>query len=226
MPLVLTRARAGVPALLLLPLVLTAACGSSSDDKAAAGGTSATSCAYPTDGSSATVTPPPAKATATGKVEVDLQTTIGPMHLTLDADAAPCTVNSILSLVDQGYYDDTTCHRMTTYDVFKVLQCGDPTGTGSGTPGYSSADEYKGDEKYTAGTLAMAHTQAPDSNGSQFFIVYGDTQLDPAYTVFGTVDAGTVKEIAKAAKAGVTPVMGAQDGTPKTTVTIEKAARG
>jgi peptidyl-prolyl cis-trans isomerase B (cyclophilin B) len=129
-------------------------------------------------------------------------------------------VNSFLSLAAQGFYDNTPCHRLTTQGIF-VLQCGDPTGTGTGGPGYTIPDEITGTETYPAGTLAMANTGQPDTGGSQFFIVYGDTQLNPAYTVFGKVDQATIKEITRAAKAGVVPQMGANDGAPKTKITIE-----
>ena len=91
-----------------------------------------------------------------------------------------------MSLAEQGYFDDTTCHRLTTQGIF-VLQCGDPTATGGGGPGYSFEDELDGAEKYPAGTIAMANA-GPDTNGSQFFLVYEDTELPPSYTTFGTID--------------------------------------
>ena len=150
-------------------------------------------------------------------------TTIGEFHLTLDGDRTPCTTNSIVSLVEQGFYDDTTCHRMTVSEGFQVLQCGDPTGTGSGGPGYGIPAEWDGTETYPAGTLAMARAADPNSGGSQFFICFGDTALSPEYTVFGTVDQATIDAIATAAEAGVTPVMGPEDGTPKTDITFDTA---
>jgi len=180
-------------------------------------------CNYVPDGTDAGVEPPPATPTTSGEVGVTLETTIGEFHLTLDGDRTPCTTNSIASLVEQGFYDDTTCHRMTVSQGFEVLQCGDPTGTGGGGPGYTIPAEFDGTETYPAGTLAMARATDPDSGGSQFFICYGDTLLDPAYTVFGTVDQATVDAIADAAKAGVTPVLGPEDGTPNTEITFETA---
>lgn len=228
-----------VPALLLLPLAASA-CGSNDTTTAAdttttavtttAATTAATSapagqCSYPAGGpSSKTATPPPAAPTVSGTVHATVKTSIGTMKFSLDAKHAPCTVNSFVSLAKQGYFDNTPCHRMTTSPGFQVLQCGDPTGTGSGGPGYTIPDEITGSEKYTAGTLAMANTGQANSGGSQFFIVYGDTQLNPAYTVFGKVDRATIKEITKAAKAGVVPQMSAQDGTPKTKITIQSVA--
>jgi peptidyl-prolyl cis-trans isomerase B (cyclophilin B) len=180
-------------------------------------------CDYPSDGRPAAkeVEPPPAEATVSGTVEVTIATGIGDLHAQLDADATPCTVGSFVSLAEQGFYDGTSCHRMTTTPNFEVLQCGDPTGTGSGGPGYTIPDELTGDETYSAGTLAMANTGMPNSGGSQFFIVYGDTALPPDYAVFGTVDQGTIDLIAEAAKAGVTPGMGPEDGAPKTPIDFE-----
>jgi peptidyl-prolyl cis-trans isomerase B (cyclophilin B) len=166
---------------------------------------SGVNCDYTDDGLGAAkeVEPPPNQAEVSGQVAATMATTLGDFHLTLDADAAPCTVNSFVSLATQGYFDDTTCHRLTTTEEsgIAVLQCGDPTGTGSGGPGYVFNDELTGSETYPAGTLAMAN-RGPNTNGSQFFIVYGDTPLNPDYTVFGNVDDGTIKAIAKLAKQG------------------------
>jgi len=180
-------------------------------------------CSYVPDGTDAGVELPPATPTTSGEVPVSIATTIGEFHLTLDGDRTPCTTSSIASLVEQGFYDGTTCHRMTVSQGFEVLQCGDPTGTGGGGPGYTIPAEFDGTETYPAGTLAMARATDPDSGGSQFFICYGDTLLDPAYTVFGTVDQATIDAIADAAKAGITPVLGPEDGTPNTEITFETA---
>ena len=95
--------------------------------------------------------------------------------------------HNLRSLAHFAYFDDTPCHRLTTEGIF-VLQCGDPTGTGTGGPGYSVADELSGEETYEAGTLAMANA-GPNTNGSQFFIVTTDAApwLDGKHTVFGQV---------------------------------------
>ncbi len=138
------------------------------------------------------------------------------MTFTLDRAAAPCTVESFVSLAEQKYFDSTPCHRLTS-GTLAVLQCGDPTGTGSGGPGYSFADELTGKEKYTKGVLAMANSGA-DTNGSQFFIVYKDSQLAPNYTVFGTVSKG-LDFVQKVAAKGSTP---ANDGKPKLPITLTK----
>jgi peptidyl-prolyl cis-trans isomerase B (cyclophilin B) len=140
----------------------------------------------------------------------------GPIGITLDDAAAPCTTGSFTSLARQGYFDDTLCHRLTTQGIF-VLQCGDPTGTGSGGPGYSFEDELTGQETYPAGMLAMANA-GPNTNGSQFFLVYADTSLPPAYTVFGKLDAAGTKVVLDIAKKGTAD--GSGDGAPKQDVVI------
>jgi peptidyl-prolyl cis-trans isomerase B (cyclophilin B) len=176
-----------------------------------------TRCSYQPAGSAAReVETPPEEASAEGEVSATMATSVGDIGVTLDATKAPCTVNSFVSLAEQGYFDDTTCHRLTTQGIF-VLQCGDPTGTGTGGPGYSFADEVGEDATYPAGTLAMANA-GPDTNGSQFFIVYEDTELPPLYTVFGSVDEQGLAAVQQVAQAGTTS--GAPDGPPKTEVTI------
>ena len=93
----------------------------------------------------------------------------------LYGDKAPQTVSSFIFLSKDGFYDDTSCHRLTTSGIY-VLQCGDPTGTGSGGPGYQyGIENAPKDGKYPAGTLAMARGEDPNTNGSQFFMVYKDT---------------------------------------------------
>ncbi|RLK52244.1 peptidylprolyl isomerase [Microbacterium telephonicum] len=163
---------------------------------------------------------PPAEPTVSGEVSATLQTSAGELQLTLDADRTPCTVGSFVSLAEQGYFDGTTCHRLTTEGIF-VLQCGDPSATGRGGPGYRYADELDGTETYPAGTLAMANA-GPDTNGSQFFIVYEDTQLPAAYTVFGHVDESGVGVVRQVAAAGL-----ADDGiAPATPVDITAVTIG
>jgi peptidyl-prolyl cis-trans isomerase B (cyclophilin B) len=164
-------------------------------------------CDYPADQVPAAKqnNPPPSKPTAGGQVTATVDTSLGTMTFTLDADKAPCTVNSFISLAQQNYFNGTHCHRLTTLDTggIAVLQCGDPTSTGSGGPGYTFADEVDGSETYGPGVLAMAN-RGPDTNGSQFFIVYDDSPLDPAYTVFGHVDDAGVQAISDLAAEGVT----------------------
>lgn len=136
-----------------------------------------------------------------GTVATTIQTASSAFEMTLDADAAPCAVNAILTLAEQGFYDDTECHHLSTTEAF-YIQCGDPTGTGSGSPGWQFADEITGDETYPAGTVAMASGGA-DINGSQFFIVYQDTDFSPDYTVIGTVDEAALTIIQSVAAGGI-----------------------
>lgn len=167
---------------------------------------------------------PPAEAAYTGEIPIVLSTTLGDLDLTLDATKAPCTVGSFLSLASQGYYDDTPCHRLVTPQSggLSVLQCGDPSGKGTGGPGYTVPDELDGSETYPAGTLAMANIGQPDTNGSQFFMVYAATQLPPEYTVFGTLDQAGIDKVAALAEKGV-----AADGVaPAEAVDIERVSLG
>lgn len=165
----------------------------------------ATTCAYQASTSPAakTVTAPPTTPAVTGEVSVTIATSAGDLNLTLDADKAPCAVNNFVSLAEQGYFDGTSCHRLTTSGIY-VLQCGDPSGTGAGGPGYSFADELDPNESYPAGTVAMANA-GPNTNGSQFFLVYQDAPgaLAPAYTPFGTFDEASVTIVQEIAKAGL-----------------------
>jgi peptidyl-prolyl cis-trans isomerase B (cyclophilin B) len=212
-----------------LAVVALTACGGDDGSEAVDQGSppeSTTSCDYPTDpgGAAKEVDVPPAEAPDTGQVDVTISTTVGDLEATLDREKTPCTVNSFTSLADQGYFDDVRCHRMTTAGIF-VLQCGDPSGTGAGGPGYSFADELDGSETYEAGTLAMANA-GPDTNGSQFFIVYADSELPPAYTVFGHVDDDAVATVEKVAQKGVDDANGVGDGAPKQEVTMESVTVG
>jgi peptidyl-prolyl cis-trans isomerase B (cyclophilin B) len=130
---------------------------------------------------------------------------------------APCTVNSFVYLASKNYFSNTRCHRLTTSGIY-VLQCGDPTGTGTGGPGYRFSDENLTGATYPANTVAMANS-GPNTNGSQFFLVYKNTTLQPNYTPFGTIVAG-LSVIQKVAAAGTTN--GTGDGQPKEKVVIER----
>ncbi len=145
---------------------------------------------------------PPSTAAYKGTVEATINTSLGDIKVELDAGKAPCTVNSFAFLAEKKYFEKSKCHRLTSGGL-SVLQCGDPTGSGSGGPGYRFANENTNGAKYTRGTLAMAHSQMPDSNGSQFFIVYKDSaELPPDYTVFGKITSG-MGIVDKVANAGV-----------------------
>ncbi|HEX6347135.1 peptidylprolyl isomerase [Umezawaea sp.] len=143
---------------------------------------------------------------STGTQTVTIKANIGELKLTLDKSLAPCTVNSFVNLVAQKYYDGSGCHRIGT-EGLQMLQCGDPTGTGSGGPGYAFDNEVWPELTYGRSYLAMANAGAdPETqkgtNGSQFFIVYGDAQLSPDYTVFGSIDEAGLKLIDEVARAG------------------------
>jgi peptidyl-prolyl cis-trans isomerase B (cyclophilin B) len=190
-------------------------------------------CTYP-----ATATPP-AKAvtlprtgtvpTVPAVIRATMGTDDGPVALTLDNGKSPCTVNSFVSLAQQGFFDNTPCHRLTTGRQMAVLQCGDPTGSGTGGPGYRFVNEYPTNQYrafdpalklpviYPRGSLVMANS-GPDTNGSQFFIVYRDTALPPTYTVFGSVDETGLRLIDNVASAGV--IGSGDDGQPKEPLTI------
>jgi peptidyl-prolyl cis-trans isomerase B (cyclophilin B) len=140
--------------------------------------------------------------------------------LTFDAltTKAPYTTFSFKYLAGKGYFDNTKCHRLVTSGIF-VLQCGDPSGTGSGGPGYQFQDENLTGATYPAGTIAMANA-GPGTNGSQFFIVYKDSPLPPNYTPWGKVTGG-MDVVTKIAAAGEDDANNAGDGHPKQTVTIK-----
>jgi peptidyl-prolyl cis-trans isomerase B (cyclophilin B) len=198
----------------------------SSPTESSNGAAAAGTCTYNPDGMDPAkkVDPPPAEPTEAGKVDVTLDTNVGAINATLDAGTTPCTVNSFLSLAEQGYFDETTCHRLTTEGIF-VLQCGDPTATGTGGPGYQFDDELTGEETYPAGSLAMANA-GPGTNGSQFFIVFADTSLAPNYTVFGAVDAAGLKVVTDIAAGGQDGAWGDGTGKPKLPAVITSATVG
>ncbi|MCH1866965.1 peptidylprolyl isomerase [Nocardioides sp. CFH 31398] len=201
--------------LVLLSLGLSA-CGSDDGGTTASEGGETVECDYPADGRppAREVDPPPTEAQASGEVAATITLGGGDVPITLDAADAPCTVNSFTSLAEQGYFDDTPCHRLTTDGIF-VLQCGDPTEDpmlrGTGGPGYSFGDETSPDDTYGRGTLAMANS-GPDTNGSQFFMVYDDSPLPPDYTVFGSISEEGLEVIDAIAEEGAQG--GAPDGAP------------
>lgn len=143
------------------------------------------------------------------------------VEVELDGANAPQAVANFVYLAQAGYYDDTECHRLVTQGIY-ILQCGDPTATGMGGPGYTfgPVENAPDDAVYRKGVVAMARTGAPDSMGSQFFIVYEDSPIHHdavgGYTVFGTVTSG-LDVIEAVADAGVQP----GTTTPVDSVTIE-----
>ncbi|MEV6931518.1 peptidylprolyl isomerase [Dactylosporangium sp. NPDC051485] len=180
-------------------------------------------CAYASagrgEGDTRLVATPAPKATLTGRVAATMETNLGAIGIQLYADRAPCTVNSFVHLARDDFFSDTSCHRLTT-DGLYVLQCGDPSGTGTGTPGYQYGEENLPTTlpPYPRGTLAMANS-GPGTNGSQFFLAYKDSDIPPDYTVFGTVTSG-LDLLDRIAAAGTTT--GTPDGPPKLGVRISE----
>jgi len=148
------------------------------------------------------------------QVSVSVVTNQGHIGLLLANNESPCTVNSFASLAQQKFFDGTKCHRLTTGDSSSILQCGDPSADGTGGPGYQFPNEYPTDQYkpgdpaarepviYPRGTLAMANS-GPNTNGSQFFLVYKDTLLPPEYTIFGKIQPDGLATLDKIAKGGV-----------------------
>jgi peptidyl-prolyl cis-trans isomerase B (cyclophilin B) len=178
-------------------------------------------CAYTVSGTAARkVSLPPKHPDFRAHYRATIRTNRGNIVINLLNSKATCAVNSFVSLAAQKFYNQTSCHRLTTSGIF-VLQCGDPTGTGAGGPGYQFGYENLSGAKYVAGTVAMAHSSQPNSNGSQFFLVYQDsTSLPSNYTPFGTIVSG-LKIIQNVAKAGSDNANGAGDGHPKEKVVIK-----
>jgi cyclophilin family peptidyl-prolyl cis-trans isomerase len=200
-----------------------AACGDDStvDDASAGTGGAATTtdgCA-PADGSATkttSFTEAPPMCLQDGKTYVaTIETNNGTVHVNLRNDIAPNTVNSFVNLARYHYFDGTTCHRAIRNFV---VQCGDPTATGQGGPGYEFADELDKIEPYRIGSVAMANA-GPNTNGSQFFIITGDdgAALPPNYTLFGQIiddDLGVVQ--------GLDALANSADGPPLQPIDITK----
>jgi len=162
---------------------------------------------------------PNAGITESNKATISFTTNQGEIVIETTPSLAPLTVNAIAALAQKNYFDNTICHRLTTEGIY-VLQCGDPTGTGTGGPGFNIPDENLPEaveNNYPAGTVAMANA-GPGTSGSQFFLVYQDTTLGPDYTIWGSITSG-LDILQTIASAGV--VDGGADGTPATGVTIE-----
>jgi peptidyl-prolyl cis-trans isomerase B (cyclophilin B) len=169
-------------------------------------------------------------ATAAKPYTATITTNNGAVVFTALTTAAPYATYSFEYLAGKGYFNNTPCHRLTTSGIY-VLQCGDPTGTGSGGPGYKFQDENlsafgppssAGTVTYPAGTVAMANS-GPDTNGSQFFLVYKDSPLPPSYTPFGKITGGLDVLTTIAAK-GSNNSNATGDGKPNDTTTIESVA--
>lgn len=167
---------------------------------------------------------PPVKPVK-GTYKMTINTSLGTITAKLDGSKAACTVNSFKYLASKKFFNNTKCHRLVTEGI-KVLQCGDPTGTGTGGPAYGFGNENvpkagkSGQATYKRGVIAMAHSSAPNSNGSQFFIVYGDSPLPADYTVFGEITKG-MNVVDSVAKAGAEPADQSGNTAPKKKIEIK-----
>ncbi|WP_089155871.1 peptidylprolyl isomerase [Micromonospora sp. NBS 11-29] len=237
-----TQAIVGAAAVLVLVVAGTVWLVTSlGDDDEKSGGTAAgvAQCAYnevPKEGRPPQIKDvglPPTQQVAKGTQTMTIDTNLGPITAKLDRSAVPCTAGSFTHLASKGFYDNTKCHRLVTQGL-QVLQCGDPSATGkgwrdtdgTGGPSYNMAEENLPTNKrppYPEGVIAMAKSQQPGSTGSQFFIVYGDSQLDPDYTVLGTITGGMdlVKQVAAAGDDGAFAQQ-AGGGHPKKEIVITK----
>jgi peptidyl-prolyl cis-trans isomerase B (cyclophilin B) len=174
----------------------------------------------------------PAKTLADGKTWTwTLKTTCGDIPITLDGAKAPQAVSAMIQLTKDGFFNGTPCHRLTgeTSGIY-VLQCGDPTGTGTGGPGYTYGplENVPSDAVYPAGTVAMARGTAEDSQGSQFFLVYKDSTIGtkgaPGYSVIGQMSAEGLAVVTKVAKGGDDESNSAGGGKPNSAVSIRTAS--
>ncbi|CAN5381089.1 peptidylprolyl isomerase [soil metagenome] len=169
---------------------------------------------------------PETPAPTEGTVDLAVATDQGDMVFSLDRASAPCAVQSFEHLASQDFFADSPCHRLTNADSFGVLQCGDPSGTGSGGPAYGfDAEPPAAENPYPTGTIAMANSGAPGTTGSQFFIMFTDTALPPEYSVVGTVSSGleVVQTVAEAGNDGsLEATIGG--GAPNLPITIESVS--
>jgi peptidyl-prolyl cis-trans isomerase B (cyclophilin B) len=167
------------------------------------------------------VTMPSATPDYQATYQATITTNRGPIVIDLLNSKATCTVNSFVHLAEAGFYNSTPCPRLSSSESPYMLQCGDPTGTGSGGPGYEFASENLTGAIYPAGTLAMAATGATDGNGSQFFLVYQNSSLSPLYTPFGKIVSG-LNILQNVGKRGYGPPLSSVGGgAPKESVEIE-----
>ncbi|WP_431944020.1 peptidylprolyl isomerase [Micromonospora marina] len=238
-----TQAIVGAAAVLVLVVAgtvwLVAALGDDDDQDGTTAAAGAVQCAYtevPKEGRPPQIKDvglPQAQQPGKGTQTMTIDTNLGPITAKIDRSAVPCTAGSFTHLASKGFFDNTKCHRLVTEGI-KVLQCGDPSATGkgwrdtdgTGGPSYNLAEENLPTDKrppYPEGVIAMANSGQPGSTGSQFFIVYGDSPLDPNYTVLGTITGGMdiVKDVAKAGDDGAFAQQ-AGGGHPKKEITMTK----
>ncbi|WP_369807319.1 protein kinase [Mycobacterium sp. 852002-51057_SCH5723018] len=196
-------------------------------------------CQYPPAPDPATkpVNPPPSGRVSTSPAQIHavISTNFGDIGIQLANAESPCTVNSFTSLAKQGFFDNTDCGRLINQQDGGTLLCGGPDAEGTGGPGYAFGDEYPTDQYspgdpalratvlYPRGTVAMA-TSGPNTNESQFFMVYRDTEVEPTSTVFGSVDEAGLATLDKIATVGVAG--NREQGLPARTVTITSVRLG
>jgi peptidyl-prolyl cis-trans isomerase B (cyclophilin B) len=162
-------------------------------------------CVFVPDGEPArSVAPPGPEPGPEPALLLHLRTTAGDIDVVLDAEAAPCAAHSLRTLAEAGFYDGTPCHRLVDLGIF-ILQCGDPTGTGRGGPGYRFAEEALEEASYPRGTVALVNS-GPATTGSQFFLVYDDSPLPAQYTPVGTVGEAGLQVLDAVAAAGAGPL--------------------
>jgi peptidyl-prolyl cis-trans isomerase B (cyclophilin B) len=218
----------------------TASSTSSASASASASASSTSSAAsnplkYEASGTSAVkgITMPTYNAAAAQKdYTVTLTTNHGDIVFTADGKAAPYTVYSFVYLAQKGYFNNTKCHRLVWSSGLYMLQCGDPTGTGEGGPGYTIPDENlaslgaagsDGTVTYKAGTIAMANTDSAHTGGSQFFLVGENSTLAPTYTPFGTITKG-LDILQSIGAAGAASADANGTTAPKEATTIQKVS--
>jgi peptidyl-prolyl cis-trans isomerase B (cyclophilin B) len=221
----------------------SASASASATTSAAAVAEPATHCTYTTKGAAAAakkVSVPPVAPNYKATYTAAIHTNLGTIDMNLLNSKATCTVNSFVHLASAGYFSASQCHRVTNTSGLYVLQCGDPyakastkltcsqaaKSPGTGGPGYEFASENlpagpsSGTVTYKAGTVAMANSGSSATNGSQFFLVYKNSTLGPAYTPFGTITSG-LDILQKVANAGTScTYSGPGDGAPKEKVII------
>jgi peptidyl-prolyl cis-trans isomerase B (cyclophilin B) len=183
----------------------------------------ATHCVYTAAGTAARkVSLPSATPNYKATYAATINTNRGAIVIDLLNSKATCTVNSFVHLAEAAFYNNSPCFRLSTSDGVYILQCGDPTGKGSGGPGYGFANENLTGATYPAGTLAMANVSGvANSNGSQFFLVYKNSSLPPDYTPFGKIVSG-LNILQTVAKGGYgKPLSSGGGGAPKEKVEIE-----
>jgi peptidyl-prolyl cis-trans isomerase B (cyclophilin B) len=171
---------------------------------------------------------PSTSVARSGTQALTLATTQGEIDIQLDVTHAPCNSASFAYLAGKKFFDNSACHRLASNPP--MLQCGDPTGSGSGGPTYTVNDENLPTGKnptYPKGTVAVANTGSANTGSSQFFIMYKDSSLAASYTVLGKVTKGldVVQKVANGGDDGAYQ-SSAGGGHPKIAITIKTARAG